>query len=602
MKDSQKISAERYLKPYQGQARRRRKIAGDIETRGLFGSFLLGALYDGGEVTFYESAETMVDSMLARKRAGSVYLFHNGYNYDLKYLLPVLVERIGGSLNEIVPLVLNNNRMISLKVRTKQKRVYTLWDTTNIAKTSLEKLSAKFAPDFAKLPFNHATTIFDPANAAHREYLEYDVKGLYHAIENLESLLMEHFDVSLSATISSVASKSFRRSIKRPYLRLGGKADKFFRKTIRGGFNYQRDINGHSNCIQLDVNAMYASNMRGEYPVSSPIRSHHYRSDRLGAWRCEVQCWPDRVTMPFLDAAGATQAYGVFEANLWVETIEFARSRGYVIIPLDGYWFEKTAPVYAAFIDQCEALELPNKGNSIGEMVKSIRNNVYGNSVMRKERMEYCVSLDTPGDGWQEVIDVKSPKEELSFVPCLWQKEIMVESENMMPHWGALTLARSRVAAVRLVEVVNGFYCDTDSAFCGVEDYDRAIAAGAIAVGLKYGELKVEGRFDYFRILSPKCYFARLEDGTIKRRHKGISHDALSPDQLEAFLERGELELTVNFEQSNSLMSMLKTGVGMTRDAHRTLSSRPTTVAVDSSGKLLRPEVWFPAGYSHPLH
>lgn len=94
----------------------------------------------------------------------------------------------------------------------------------------------------------------------------------------------------------------------------------------------------------------------------------------------------------------------------------------------------------------------------------------------------------------------------------------------MLPHWAAWITASARLTLIGLARMVGldrVIYTDTDSLVVP----EAAITQLAPMVGSGFGNLKVEGRFDRFRVIAPKCYRGVTDTGVVVAKAKGIPRD-----------------------------------------------------------------------------
>jgi hypothetical protein len=479
----------------------------DIETDGLGGTFLEAAIYDGEEVTYFATASEMM--MYMSQNPKKTYYAHNGANYDFHYLLESLYDFL--ALGWTIEFQHQGEKIIAATCK-RDKVSFRLADSFPLLSTSLAKASKAFAPKYMKKDIGLGRGVtYDPMNPVHKEYLAYDVMGLYWVMQNFRERVFGLFGCDIGLTAGSTAMKCFLATMPTGHVhwRLHRDQERFCRDGYFGGYTYPGlDMNPHPDILSVDINAAYAAVMKEEYPVGIAISTAEYHSEYFGIYRCRVTTPPyDTLKfpcIPYRDPHGPKTCWaaGTFETTITNIEIEFARKRGYVIDVIVGYYWLKKEKVFINFVNLCESLEL--ESNEHKEVTKIMRNSLYGKFGTRLEtqRMILCDQLQ---DGMYPVIDpiTGMPIEHLAMV------DETIDEPYVQPHWAVFVTARERLRLIESMEAIGHQYVrygDTDSIKADRVAIEAAIERGDIKISKRFGDFKQDGAYDMFQVFGPKNY------------------------------------------------------------------------------------------------
>lgn len=525
-------------------------LAADIETAGLGGAFSLGAVYDGRRVRFFRNPREMLSWLLSRGNAGSLILFHN-LEYDLRYFLDDIRAVEGFAVSGI----LRNERFLALTF-TRQRQRWVIADSYALMPAPLASLHV-FAGTCKRDIGLADGVIFDPENPEHRDYLEQDVRLLYHAYHGFADVLYDLFQVNPRLTIGSTAITALGRYLPVPLWKLAPGVEEFARKAYFGGLTFLRSTARTQNCVHIDARGMYGYAMRQALPLGRGVYTRRYDPNRPGIYRVIVGA-SDAIPFTFVpyrfSAFGVAWPYGIFETYLPTITIEAAQARGYDIVPIEGYLFDTEEHLFAPFIDRIESLERDNKANAAGLCLKFLRNSAYGKLAQRPTVTEICFQ-DTPGA--TPVIDPETGEE-----TGVYQVQKYRPVPYAQPHMAAWITAHARLNlthAVYTAGVDRVLAGDTDSVILALP------AAFEPLLGDRYGQYKVEAFYREFRAIAPKVYYGITDDERTVIRCKGIPQKSVTVNDL----ERG---MVIRFDSLPSVKSILTSGKPFVAPVERSVS------------------------------
>lgn len=405
--------------------------------------------------------------------------------------------------------------------------------TLGNAMMTLKKFLAMFAPDQAKLETgpNFEREEFDPENVEHRRYAEQDSIGLYHAMNNVASIVREHFGVELQPTIGNTSIRILQGNLPEsvqvwpPGLKL---SDVIRKQVMRGGFCHcQRAYSGP--IWKYDLNQAYAAAMRDAWLPSG--RCVHVRSEskfsRTAIYRVSAKHKGTIVPFYYIDDDGVSQFSDREITSTWLTSIEVKqlRKEGWKLSIAEGYAWDDAFRM-KGYVDRLEKLRMSAEGGPsgpLGTVVKQIGNNSYGKTVEMLDGVEYVLALDRP-DGFDEY------RAESDTLANVWFRFLEPQSrEYHQPQIGAFITAHVRMevrrAALRAPE--SFLYADTD---CVVFDCPVELPIDPKV----YGFWKVEESGADYWIITKKVY--AKHSGEIKRA-KGLTVRSLSASDFDAWFK-----------------------------------------------------------------
>ncbi len=548
-------------------------IVCDIETRSIGRGandetdFIIGAYLVGNEETvrFFHSPDEWLALILSHQYRGHIWYAHNGGEFDYKYLIPAIRRYMVDHVLQ-VQVIRQGQRVIGFVFRTHKHR-YEIRDSYALIPTSLAKMTKSLSPEFVKKDLNFDTEDFDSANPQHIEYLRYDVLGLRAALTRFKSLIRELWQVNTGWTAPSTALKCWRSTLHQDYYRPRPDVDTFCRRAYYGGLVFIRDTRMHTDCVSIDVNSMYPFVMRKfGVPYGPATSTKSERVDRPGFYHCRVRA--RGIPFTFIPArldGHLLWPLGIFDTYLSSVEIVQARTAGYEIDVLRGYVFDEIQFLFNDFVSQCEGLRIRHKGTAIEDVVKIMQNSVYGKFGSKPIVTEYALTEER---GYQPVCGPDGLPSDVLF-----ERETELDATYLQPHWSAWITAQARLYLTHMVYAIGPehvLYGDTDSITMTRAGYARFCESG-FGIGVQYGHVKVEKRWQAFIAGGPKNYAGILESGEYYGRAKGVPSRKI--DYREQFRAlQNNSAYSVNYFGANSTMRILKSDVPYFEMRHRSLS------------------------------
>lgn len=530
------------------------KIAAfDIETSGLGGDFLAGAIWTSeGERLHFSTLDGCFQYIINHPEY--LYLSHNGAGYEFAYLAPLIHEWFTTQRDCVVDtLVQGNNRIIQFRLtyspqpenerpakrgrpRTRKQTVI-LQDTLCLFGMSLDNVAKAFCPELPKLKgainFD-AGEIFDPSNELHMAYLDRDCRIVLLAYSRLAENIAHVFGSKIGVTAGSTALRAFKTTIPEGhcYYRVREEVDTFIRHCYYGGLVLPGRILGHcGNIAGVDINGAYAYQMATHaFPVGNAFQSPVECDNCIGFYYVRAvvpsTVW-DTVgfnPVPHRDGKrGLSWPTGDFHTYMCTPEIEFARECGCTIEVIDGYVFPRQEYVFKDFVEKCQEMELAD-GGIYKPTIKLVRNAAYGKFGAKTSHKVIKYSNEII-EGMEPLLDESGHE-----IEGLLVYEENQTAEYMLPHWAALVTAYERVYLMRFVKEAyergaQTVYCDTDSIKTEYRVLSTMLEDEIIPVHKKYGGFKLEEVCDIFIVLGPKCYYGHLDERLMEENGINIKID-----------------------------------------------------------------------------
>jgi hypothetical protein len=489
--------------------------------------------YLASKVTGYaQLAELIATRMLVPELKGARFCAWNGNNFDAYYIARALLAL---PAYELRPYFAKGNKLRGLMVR--EKATGHAWEFLDgIAMTGIPSRLGKFldlfAPDFAKLkgPDFEAGERFNADSAEHRKYAIRDSEGLYHALERVQSLMLERFGVPLAPTIGNAGIKIFQRQMPEGVLvwQPPHECLAIVRKVIfRGG--YCVAIRPYRGPVwKFDVNQAYAAAMREEDLPAGRCGWTRRRPHYARAWIARVSGTHERNIVPFYyrTLEGEARFGARVIEDTWLTSIEIEQlEREGWRLTLSEFWAWEDSFRMRAFVDGLEAARMSCEGGpsgAIGTLYKAVGNNCFGKMAEVNSAIEIQLAAEQP-EGFTPYDDVEG------IVGGVWFR--LVEPplrEYHQPQVSAWITAsvRMKVRRAALLDAGAFLYADTD---CVI--FSRPVPSLPIDPA-RYGLWKIEAAGVRYIICNKKVYAA--EDGSVKHA-KGLNVGRLTMADFEAW-------------------------------------------------------------------
>ena len=300
------------------------------------------------------------------------------------------------------------------------------------------------------------------------------------------------------------------------------------------------DVNDY--CVDMDVVSLYPAAMaHNEYPIGREIETQDEVPGKMGIYRCKVTC-PKNILTPQLPRHDGGLKWDLIdrEQHLTSEDMRRAREYGYKIEVLEGFYWDRSAPVFSDYIQTMyKKKQQAEKDTPQYVDAKLALNGLYGKMIQRPitsatvvvKTFEDLFKImntrqiddidDVPEEGW--LIITHSPKEEIE----------LNKTCTKPTHLGAFVLSFSRTIMSEYITRMNPdntmedlfHYTDTDSIQTHVRCGSRVPETkglGGIDNDLPNGGKIIEGVW-----IAPKLYRLTYitRDGEIHQhvRGKGVN-------------------------------------------------------------------------------
>jgi hypothetical protein len=568
-----------------GKGRPFNVAAFDTETDGLGGPLLLAQLYMDGwpDAELFPDAEgllTRIFDMPHKVLRKTIFYAHNA-EYDWRYLINAILkegydidcrERAAGKFYEL--RIRDPNR---LTPKGEASLVTRFRDSMAFYAFSLAKFTKNFAdPKYHKTDIGLASGVkFDPKNKLHLEYARNDVKGLVSAIKNFDAVIWQEYKVHVQATSSSTAYQAWLRTIPEGtfYNRQTPTTEAFLRQCYHGGV-VSLNAMLRAEYVEIrpyDINSSYPASMKLGVPKGHGVLTYEYQEGLPGFYHV-LATVPDEAILPIVpfrsDKGQLAWQTGNFDSYLSSIEIEYCKTLGCKFEIKKGIFFpEGLCHPFTLFVNKCEILRLTYKGEPTEIVIKLMQNSLYGRFGMRQDGRECVIDAGGQPDDMETVFNPETNE----TIPNAYYKNVIRDTEYMLPHFAAWITANSRILIDKATAAAgreNVVYRDTDSIHVAGESKPDLEPL----IGRAYGQLKAEGIKRNVCYHAPKCYTYTDEKGIKQATYKGIPHNLLdmpSKDDIKyqekleertliiEALHRGD-DLSVEFWSVTSLQTWLR--------------------------------------------
>ena len=502
----------------------------DIETDGLGGPFVLGAIYypqkGKTEVYRWQREREMVDTLLAID--GEIYA-HNGGRYDYLWLL----DQIGSHGGTPVDIATNGQGIIRMRIG---RAVFL--DSLRIFPMSLAKLTGGAKKslgalcDCGKECGGYCAIRRDQTEAKLKvieEYCVADVVELGNALDYFSARAAD-WGLSIGITLGSTSWKSAARELSLPKASLSLNAWQLARAGYHGGRSEVFRIRSESG-YACDVNSMYPFSLSAT-PLPVGFERLRHGTDALSAWHSgkagiySATVWMPESFIPCLPVGfktGMAFPWGRLTGTWPRPELEYALETGARLENVhSAVTFSHTELIFGSWVERLFALRMRyGKQTREGAWLKWICNSLTGKLGSKNER--HSVKL------WPEPSELKPcrcrPAWDChcgAFRPMdlncrTWVSTVKMAKLEPCAHaeWAAYLTGVARVKLHRQLVAGDGdaVYCDTDSVWSESER--------TVDIGSELGQWEPKGRYENFEALGPKTYHAIL-DGKEETAAKGI--------------------------------------------------------------------------------
>lgn len=453
---------------------------------------------------------------LKTKTDNTVIFAHFGGKFDFMFLFKEFLKDKSLVIKEIVP---RGSMILSFKIITNNCEIV-FRDSSALLPFSLKSLTENFDVETKKGEWDHTKTKGYTKKLG--AYLKSDCLGLHQVITKFYQWpLIQNSGPAI--TIAGQANKVFRTFINKEYFKLAKSTTDFCRKAYLGGrTEIFRPLCKSGPLYEYDVNSLYPFVMRENFfPVNKGIFTFEYEKNHLGIYSCEIDC-PETEYLPCLGVIHEGKYIfpkGRFKGHFTSVEIEYAKTLGYKIKILEGYYFPRKEKLFTDYVNKLYQIRLDSKKNSVDDILaKLLMNSLYGRMGMNldKENIEFIPRV---GSKDMDII-IKSGKDQYG----LFKKPVQIKSFTHVAI-AAFVTAYARIHMHKLMYPIRDsvYYTDTDSIF----------TTKKLKSGKALGELKLENEYESAVFLLPKTYLA---DGVKKKiAMKGFDKRKIQGFSIEDF-------------------------------------------------------------------
>ena len=461
------------------------------------------------------------------------------------------------------------NSILRAEITKGERTIYSV-DLLNFTTGSLRNNLLTYKCQYAKGECDYSK-ISMPVSQEVLLYMKDDVMGTYELFVKLnEPFLSEGLDIRKLYTLSQGGQKILKKIWKEEGYDepIGGATprdkDNFYRTAIYGGrceriiARYKsadygksyKEVNRYMDA--LDCNSLYPSVMRNNnFPVGDSHFTIKEMPKKMGIYKCEV--FPSNRNMPVLPPYRLEARI----QNLTSVDIAQGRKYGDIINVIDGYYWEKTAPIYKTFMDKYYAIKKNSKkGSPQYENAKLMMNSQFGKSCQRdKNVVNYtCRTLED----YAKIKEIEKGKreklEEEDFnVDCDdTYTEFYLEFSNPLKTYterksylGAFILSFSRALMTDYLQKTTPYYTDTDSIYVEETDFDKLPQSnelGDFSSDIKGGGKIIQALFCGKKLKACEIIYPddRIEWSFTG---KGVRNDCLTSEMYERMLKGESVEI-----------------------------------------------------------
>jgi hypothetical protein len=531
-------------------------IYADFETineDGILKPYATAYAIDDGETVIYEgkdSIDKFVDDMITLKGKHTL-VFYNGSRFDLYFVYQTLINK--GINVEEKKFIFSNGSFKSLSFNK-----ISTWDLNLHLAGSLRNNCKAFGVDSSKSKseFDHRRIVSWKSVEELREewmpYLKLDIISMRELYRLYANQIWNDFELNVNKyiTLSSLAEKVWRISLKNRIDLLSFNDDEWVRRSIYGGRSYMTKQYFNSKdeedyLVDTDVVSLYPTAMMNEYPtggvvildepkqlkaIKELINNESFELYKYYIIECDITTNKKLVNsvLPSRNENGGLLwnldniENGVYNSI----DIQRALNHGYTIDKIHrfmGFNNDNKCNIFKDYINQIFQM----KKNSIKEtpqycVAKLLMNSLYG-KMLQKPVIEKHSLIRTYEELEQireenEIVGYKFISEDKLFVTYIpYDKDEQVRKPSYI---GSFILGYSRQIMDKYYDSINAYTnietcwyrCDTDSMIVHREQYEKFKELGFMQAGvLGMLDLDIRGKIMKYAEVAPKCYICEWE-------------------------------------------------------------------------------------------
>ena len=507
----------------------------DIESMNWIEFLIIGyysKTLEGNEILeLFESMEEFCSWIFEPVQPHNIIMAHFGGRFDFSFLLKeYFFKQSEYFISDIIPRgsgllcfsVSTIKKVSSLPKKFKDRdlireekgwfyikdRTINFRDSSAFLPFSLASITKNFKVEHKKQVIDY--DLIKSVTPELREYLIYDLKGLYESVEKyFEWPLIKR--VGPAMTIAGQALKVFQSYLTKPIPSLREDIDEFVRGSYFGGRTeiFKPCFEQSNEKIILktyDVNSLYPHVMLNEtFPYKFQFKTKKWLPKRQGFYDVEVEV--PKMYIPPLGLVFDPKGWGrlifptgSFRGKWSTLELNYAITLGVKITKVyEGVIFEDGKPIFKGYVEDLFAMRKRAGRDSVDNIIcKLLLNSLYGRFGLRREREHLEFYRGEEGASTHLEIPVDSSGKR--FIR-LDSKEIFLEDAfaNVAISAWVTSAARIHMHKTYMKDERALFYTDTDSLFT-TSSYESNAE--------NLGELKLEYKSSSACFLLPKTYIA----------------------------------------------------------------------------------------------
>lgn len=529
----------------------------DIET-GSSGELLdIGHLNFDGEYFTFQDWGNFIDYLVLR---GGISYAHNGGGFDF---LPLIIYIVSNELYT-PKLIKSGSRIIAAKFydfgnhtpEKDDKCYFELRDSYALLSSSLDKLGKLYLGEgkkpLAKNWMSQVNILKELFPLTYYDYLETDCRVLMGVISKAIDFFSEQGAKKICYTAAAQALHIWQLRFNPAKMEIySSKIKEFERLSYRGGWT---SFLGALDTVQpgqivndvylYDVNSMYPKKMfDGVFPITGGVYTQSFKPGYLGIYLASIDVPRDQIT-PIIAGDPFEPRYNgdYYLTSLELEAIQKIGGQFKII---EGFYYQKTAPLFREYVDHFYKLRLIDKNSAQGDICKLLLNSLYGKMGQKDESTEIYFFTDL--NSYNKKIN-ELHSENIHYIVNEYDDIVTVEYTKFSENKTARPCIASFItAAARLTlwEVIrqnpeNAIYCDTDSIHSKIKN------PVGMDIGNELGQWGSDGIAEHAVYYGKKLYALKIK-GEVKQKSKGFG----SGSDLDLFAGKltGEFERMPTFKQ-----------------------------------------------------
>jgi len=504
------------LTPLKGKIKQYDYIGFDVETFGNENEFYSGGLYwyeDDKEMwEYYTDKEQLIKAMLSRRFKNKTFVATN-LGFDLTSLFfdtpqwndIQLTSRGSDILLASYPLGDGNGKIKII-------------DTFNFVGFSVEKLGKIIGSNKLEKPSFWEKTETGYNAIKPRNYQEEVELEVYNKQDCKISCDFMYFlqkgineaGGNLKITIASTSLDVWRRShLKQNITKENFRIPKIKDFIFEGYYGGRTEVfkrGYHENLNYYDINSLYPSVMRKQYPdpnsiMRVPVAMQKYINEYEGVTKCEVIS-PDGIKIPFLPKK--IDGKLKFPAGNFIGTwnnceLRKAISLGYKVRPIKQIIYTETFNPFSSYVNTFynKRLEYKSQGSNMELVMKLLLNSLYGKFAQKEKQKMTIDNIDYLSVEKQKEL-LFSPEENMNIKNNHIINIIKSEFDGLfsLPILSSYTTSYARILMYDYIARDDAVYTDTDS----------VVIKGELPTGNALGEMKLEYKVNKGVYVKPKFY------------------------------------------------------------------------------------------------